>query len=82
MCPEGFANTTTVVVTVLHTRNAVTEGAHFSRRAHFSRPSPKYTLCTLSFYDSSTYYWFSVSTTTHCCDVCLDTDYLETSSPG
>ena len=31
MSTEGFVNTTTVVLTSLHTRNAVTEGTHFGR---------------------------------------------------
>ena len=40
MFPEGSVNTTTLVLTALHTRNAVTEGAHVGREAHFTRPSP------------------------------------------
>ena len=39
MSPGGSVNTTTVVFTALHIRNAETEGAHIGRGAHFTRPS-------------------------------------------
>ena len=49
MSPEGSINTTTVVLTALHTRNAVAEGAYFGRGAHVTRPSPTYTVCPHSY---------------------------------
>ena len=36
----GFVNTTIVGLTALHTRNPVTDRAHFGWQAHFTRPSP------------------------------------------
>ena len=40
MSHEGSINTATVSLTALHTRYAVTEGAHFGRGAHITRLSP------------------------------------------
>ena len=40
MSREWFVNTTTVAMTALHTRNAMTEGSTFGRGAYFTRPSP------------------------------------------
>ena len=40
LCPRhGSVNTSIVALAVFHTRYAVTAGAHFGRKAHFTRPS-------------------------------------------
>ena len=40
MSHEWFVNTTAVAMIALHTRNAMTEGSHFGRGAHFTHLSP------------------------------------------
>ena len=60
MSPEGSVNTTTVFVTALHTRNAVTDTTFDEGPTFYALPLSTPTVLALSCYDLSTNYWFSV----------------------